>query len=85
MRKMLGANDTPLEFIKNVLDVDVDGAREVNTYTVKGMYNKVDPDGFASVVFKPVAKFSLSWQEIEEAGGIAQVNSLIKKRFAIDC
>lgn len=78
-------NDTPLEFIKNVLDVDVDGAREVNTYTVKAMYDKVDLDGFASVVLKPVAKFSLSWQEIEEAGGIAQMNSLIKKRFAIDC
>lgn len=77
-------NDMPLELIKNVLDVDVDGAREVNTYTVKAMYDKVDPDGFASVVFKPVAKFSLSWQEIEEAGGIAQVNSLIKKRFGID-
>ena len=77
-------NDTPLEFIKNVLDVDVDGAREVNTYTVKAMYDKVDPDGFASVVFEPVAKFFLSWQEIEEAGGIAQVNALINKRFEIN-
>lgn len=77
-------NDMPLEFIKNVLDVDVDGMREVNTYTVKAMYNKIDPDAFASVVFEPVAKFSLSWQEIEEAGGIAQVNTLIKKQYEIN-
>lgn len=76
--------DMPLEFSKNVLDVDVDGMREVNTYTVKAMYNKIDPDGFASVVFEPVAKFSLSWQEIEEAGGIAQVNTLIKKQYEIN-
>lgn len=82
---MKATSDPPLEFIKNVLDVDVDGMREINTYTVKAMYNKIDPDGFSSVVFKPVAKLSLSWQEIEEAGGIAQVIALIKERYAIDC
>lgn len=81
---MEATNDLPLEFIKNVLDVDVDGMREVNTYTVKAMYNRLEPDGFASVAFEPVAKFSLSWQEIEEAGGIAQVNALINDRFKIN-
>lgn len=81
---MEATNDMPLEFIKIVLDVDVDGMREVNAYTVKAMYNRIDPDGFASVVFEPVVKFSLSWQEVEEVGGIAQVNALINERFKIN-
>lgn len=81
---MEATNDMPLELIKNVLDVDVDGMREINTYTVKAMYNRINPDGFASVVFEPVAKFSLSWQEVEEAGGIAQVNALINERFKVN-
>ena len=31
-----------LEFIKNVLDVDVDALHHKNTYTIRAMYNATD-------------------------------------------
>ena len=63
------------EFIGNVLSVDVDGLKGVNTYTIKAMYNRISADGFADIHFELVDRFSLTWSEINEDGGIGQVNA----------
>ena len=37
------------KLIRNVLDVDVDGWKGVNHYTVKAMYDVIAEDGFATI------------------------------------
>lgn len=72
-----------LEFIKNVAKVEVDGLRGINRYTIKAMYNEIGKDGFASIVHKPVDSFSLTWDEIERDGGIAQVKADLAEVYGI--
>ena len=73
-----------LEFIRNVLSVEVDGLKGVNTYTIKAMYNKVDADGFATVVHQLVDSFQMTWDEIERDGGTAQVNADFKECYGLE-
>lgn len=73
-----------LEFLRNVMDVDVDAMQEVNTYTIKAMYNKVDKDGFAAVTHKLINKIKLTWNEIEEKGGVVEINRELRERYKIE-
>lgn len=72
-----------LEFIKNVLNIDVDGLRGINRYTVQAMYDEIDEDNFATPVFKLVDEFELTWNEIAEKGGIDKVNKELKERYKV--
>lgn len=72
-----------LEFIKNVVKVEVDGLRGVNSYTIKAMYNEIGEDGFANIVHKLVDSFSLTWDEIERDGGIAQVKADLAEVYGV--
>lgn len=72
-----------LQLIKYIVDVDVDGLLGINHYTIKGMYDKIDDDGFAEIVFKTIDKFSMTWNEIEEYGGIAQVNADLRECYGV--
>lgn len=76
------------EFIRNVVDVDVDGLRGVNHYTIKAMYNEIREDGrgsYAAIVFELLDEFDYTWQEIERDGGICQVNEDLKEAYGEDC
>lgn len=76
-----------LEFIKNVVDVDVDGINQVNHYRISAMYNRihVDETGFewADVTFKVIDEFDYTWDEIERDGGIAQINKDLKECYGV--
>lgn len=72
-----------LEFIKNVLSVDVDGLKGVNHYTIKAQYNAIDEEGFATLNHKLVDEFDMTWDEIERDGGIAQVNKDLKECYGV--
>ena len=76
-----------LEFIKNEVDVDVDGLRGINHYRISAMYNRihVDEKGFewADLTFKVIDEFDLTWDEIEKDGGIAQVNRDLKECYGV--
>lgn len=72
-----------LEFIKNVAKVKVDGLRGINSYTIKAMYDEIGEDGFASIVYKPVDSFQLTWDEIERDGGIAQVKADLAEVYGV--
>jgi|GEM_PF-2183008 len=72
-----------LEFIKNVLDINVDSFKQVNTYTIKAMYNDIDEEGYRTIKFKLVDEFSLTWDEIEKDGGISQVNKDLKECYGV--
>lgn len=72
-----------LEFIKNILSVNVDAQKEVNHYVVKAMYNEIGGDGFATITCKLVDEFNMTWEEIEGTGGISQVNKDLKRRYGV--
>lgn len=71
------------EFIKNVCDVDVDGFRGINTYTIKAMYNVEKEEGYWGIEFKLLDKFTMTWAEIERDGGISQVNRDLEECYNI--
>lgn len=70
-----------LEFLKNVLNVDVDGLKGVNHYTIKAMYDAIDDDEVATITYKLLDEFDMTWQEIKEGGGIAAINKDLKERY----
>ena len=72
-----------LQFIKNVLDVKVDGLKGVNHYTIKAMYDKIGDDGFATTTNELVDEFDMTWKEIEEEGGIAAINKDLKECYGV--
>lgn len=76
-----------LEFIKNVVGVDVDGLRGINHYRISAMYNEIhiDENGkeWADIVFKVIDEFDYSWDDIERDGGIAQVNKDLKECYGV--
>lgn len=72
-----------LEFIRNVVDIKIDGLRGVNHYIIKAMYNKIDAEGFATIEHKLIDEFDYTWDEIERDGGIAQVNKDLKECWGV--
>jgi len=72
-----------LQFIKNTLDVKVDGLRGINHYTVKAMYDKIDDEGFATITHKLVDEWNMTWKEIEEEGGISAINKDLKECYGV--
>jgi hypothetical protein len=72
-----------LEFVKNVLSVDVDGSRGINHYVIKAQYDAIDEDGFADIVYKIVDDFTMTWKEIEEEGGISAINKDLKECYNV--
>lgn len=75
-----------LEFIKNIVEVDVDGLNGINHYTIKAMYNEITEDErgtYANIVYKTIDEFDYTWRDIEADGGIAQVNADLKECYGI--
>lgn len=73
-----------LELIRNIMDVKVDTSKEINHYIIQGMYNEIQEDGFAEIVFKTINEFDYTWDEIEKKGGISQVNKELRERYKIE-
>lgn len=71
------------EFIKNVLNIEVDGLKGINHYSIVAMYDLIDEDGYANIIFEPVDKFSMTWKEIDEDGGISVVNKDLEECYGV--
>lgn len=73
-------------FIKNVLDVDVDGLRGTNRYKVKAMYD-VRREGhsghYYEIKFKLIEDITFTWDEIEREGGIAEINKQLNECYNV--
>jgi len=72
-----------LEFIKYVLNIEVDGLRGLNHYTIKAMYDQIDKDNFATIIFKIIDDWKMTWKEIEEEGGISEINKDLKECYGV--
>lgn len=70
-------------FIKNILDVDVDAMRQRNRYIVRALYDVEQPGGFYKLDQRTIEDLTLTWDEIEQEGGIAEVNKQFKECYNV--
>ena len=78
--------DNGVEFIKIDKDIKVDGLKGINTYTIYLLYNKKNIDRLGeywSVETLRIDQFQLTWEEIEQDGGIEQINNDLKEVYCI--
>ena len=73
------------EFVKNYLDVEVNGFACTVRYIVRAMYNVIDDDGFATLEQKVIEDVTLTSEEIEKEGGCANVIEQLKECYAPLC
>lgn len=73
------------EFIKNVLDVEVNGFACTVRYIVSAMYNVIDDDGFATIEQKIVEDVTFSSDQLEKEGGTSKVLEDLKECYAPLC
>lgn len=81
-------NDNGVEFIKVIKDIKIDGLRGINTYTISILYNKRHIDKknnyeYWSVETLILDQFQLTWKEIEQDGGVEQINNELKEVYCI--
>ena len=72
------------KFIKNVLDINNDAIRQIIHFTIKEMYDEIQPEGYAIIKFKLIDEFDITWDEIEANGGIENVNEKVRKKYNIE-
>lgn len=73
-------------FIKNILEVDVDSARQVNNYKIYAQYDiaRLSEQGkYYEYTQKLIEDISFTWDEIEEEGGVAEINKQFKEEYNI--
>lgn len=74
-------------FIKNVLNVEVDGLRGTNRYIVRAMYDveKVHPlhGSYYDITQRVVEDITYTWDEIEQEGGIAEIEKQLKECYNV--
>lgn len=56
--------------IKKILDVDVDGLKGIVKYTIKEMYDLIDDEGFATIDFRIIDEFTMTFNEISKEESI---------------
>lgn len=76
-------DERKMYFIKNTLDCDVDGLKQVNTYKVSAMYDKQQPEGHYEIKQETLKVVSYTWDEIVEMGGVGEVVKGLKKEWGI--
>ena len=82
-------NDNGVEFIKVIKDIKVDGLKGINTYTISILYNKRHIDKknnyeYWTIETLVIDKFDYTWDEIEQDGGVEQINNDIKEVYCIE-
>lgn len=70
------------QFIKNVLDTEVDGFACTIRYIVRAMYDVIDADGFATIEQKIIEDVTFTSEEIEEEGGQVKILEDLKECYA---
>lgn len=70
------------QFIKNVLDIEVNGFTGAIRYVVREMYDLIHEDGFASIEQKDIEDVTMTREEIKEEGGYQEVINQLKECYA---
>lgn len=73
------------EFLRNYLNVDVDGFTCTVRYVVRAMYDVIDEDGGGTIEQEVVEDVTLTIEEIEKEGGHANIIEQLKECYAPLC
>lgn len=68
-------------FVKRIISVEVNGARGINHYKVKDMFDELDDDGFVRTRYETVQNFNLTWEDIDSRGGVAMNNKKLSEEY----
>ena len=68
-------------FIKRIISVEVNKTRGINHYKVKDMFDELDDDGFASTRYETVQNFNLTWEDIDNRGGVVASNKKLSEQY----
>lgn len=70
------------QFIKNVLDIEVNGFTGAIRYVVREMFNVIDKEGFGNIEQKVIEDVTMTREEIKEEGGYQEVINQFKECYA---
>ena len=68
-------------FLKRIISVEVNGTMGINHYKVKDMFGELDDDGLTHTVYETVQNFNLTWEDIENRGGVALNNRKLSEQY----
>ena len=68
-------------FVKRVISVEVDGLRGINHYKVKDMFDELHDDGLFYTVYGTVQNFNLTWEDINNRGGVEISNRKLSEQY----
>lgn len=77
-------NTAKATYVKTIISVDVDGLKGVNHYTIKDQLEVPMHDSmgdYSKTDFLTVTQFDITWSEIEQRGGVAEVNRWLKDKY----
>lgn len=76
------------EFIKRIMEVDVDGLRNINRYTIIALYNEIHEDErgkWSTTESEIVDELTLSWADIDnDFGGVGSCNEMLRKMYHVE-
>lgn len=70
------------KFIKNVLEIEINGFTGSIRYVVKEMNDIIHDDGFASVEQKTIEDVTMSRNDIKNEGGHKEIINQLKELYA---
>ena len=68
-------------FLKRIISVEVNEARGINHYKVKDMFDELDDDWLAHTRYETVQNFNLTWEDIENRGGVSLSNRKLSEQY----
>ena len=68
-------------FVKRIISVEVNGARGINHYKVKDMFDELDDDWLAHTRYETVQNFNLTWEDIDNRGGVVASNRKLSEEY----
>ena len=71
-------------FLKRIISVEVNEARWINHYKVEDMFDELYDDGLTYTRYETVQNFNLTWEDIENRGGVALSNKKLSNDYGAE-
>ena len=71
-------------FLKRIISVEVNEARGINHYKVEKKNDELYDDGLTYTRYETVQNFNLTWEDIENRGGVALSNKKLSKDYGAE-
>ena len=71
-------------FVKRIISVEVNKTRGINHYKVKDIFDELDDDGFVRTRYETVQNFNLTWEDIDNRGGVTISNRKLSEQYSAE-